>query len=67
MKEDNFLNDLAYVPSKYSKAYNQYGKTQIKFVMPFLTSIAQTCHFGHQFPVCKVLKAVSKFFLLNEI
>jgi hypothetical protein len=35
--------------------------------MPFLTSISQTCEYGAQFPICKVLKAVSKFFLLNEI
>ena len=35
--------------------------------MPFLTSIGQTCHYGSQFPVGKVLKAISKFFLLNEI
>lgn len=67
MKEEHCLADQAYVPSNYSKAYHQYGKSQIKFVMPFLTSIAQTCYFGHQFPVDKVLKAVSKFFLLNEI
>jgi hypothetical protein len=67
IKDENFLGELAYVPSKYSKAYNLYSKTQVKLVMPFLTSIAQTCHYGAQFPICKVLKAISKFFLLNEI
>lgn len=67
MREENFLTDRLYVPSNYSKAYHQYGKNQIKFVQPFLTSIAQSCHFGHQFHVNKVLQAVSKFFLLNEI
>ena len=59
--------DLSYVPSKYSKAFNSYSKSQIKFVMPFLASIAKTCTLGPLYPVCKVMKAVSKIFMLNEI
>ena len=60
-------NDLAYVPSKYSKALNSYSRSQIKFVMPFLASIARTCTLGPLYPVCKVMKAVAKIFMLNEI
>ena len=60
-------NDLAYVPSKYSKAFNHYSKSQIKLVMPFLASISRTCTLGPLYPVCKVMKAVSKIFMLNEI
>lgn len=59
--------DLAYIPSKYSKAFNYYSRSQIKFVMPFLASISRTCTLGPLYPVCKVMKAVSKIFMLNEI
>ena len=59
--------DLSYIPSKYSKAFNSYSKTQIKFVQPFLASISKSCTLGPLYPVQKVMKAVSKIFLLNEI
>ena len=58
---------MGYTPSKYSKWLHYYAKTQIKVVMPFLVSIAKTCEYSPQYPVCKVLRAVSKIFLLNEI
>ena len=57
--------DLSYVPSKYSKAFHTYSKTQIKFIMPFLASISRSCTLGPHYPVCKVMKVVSKIFLLN--
>lgn len=28
--------DVAYMPSKYSKAFNSYSKNQIKTVVPFI-------------------------------
>ena len=59
--------DFPYMPSKYSKALNSYNRTQMKFVMPFLASISRTCTLGPLYPVCKVMKAVSKIFMLNEI
>ena len=59
--------DMSYIPSKYSKAYHSYKKTQIKFVLPFLASISRTCTLGSVFPVHKVMKAISEIFMLNEI
>ena len=57
--------DLAYMPSKYSKAFNSYSRSQIKFVMPFLASISRSCTLGPLYPVCKVMKAIAKIFMLN--
>ena len=65
MKEEVIEGELAYIPSKYSKALNIYTKTQARVIIPFLNSISKTCEFSSQYPVCKVLKAVSKIFLLN--
>lgn len=60
-------NDVAYIPSKYSKAFNSYSRNQIKLVMPFIASISRTCSYSSLYPICKVLKATSKIFMLNEI
>jgi hypothetical protein len=60
-------NDITYLPSKYSKAFNSYSRNQIKLVMPFIASISRTCSYSSLFPICKVLKAISKIFMLNEI
>lgn len=67
MKEDTIDGELSYIPSKYSKALNMYTKTQMRSIVPFLNSISKSCDYSAQYPVCKVLKAVSKIFLLNEI
>ena len=63
--ENNTQNDLSYVPSKYSRALNLYSKYQIKFVLPFLASISKTCELGSNYPVYKLMKAISKLFMLN--
>lgn len=36
-------------------------------VFPILHSVARSCHVGYKYPIYKVLKAVAKIFLLNEI
>jgi hypothetical protein len=59
--------DTTSTPSKYSKVYNSYSRHQIKLVMPFLASISKTCSYSSLYPICKVLKAISKIFMLNEI
>lgn len=59
--------DIAYMPSKYSKAFNTYSRTQIKSIMPFIASISRTCSYSSLYPICKVLKAISKIYMLNEI
>ncbi len=59
--------DMSYMPSKYSKAFNSYSRNQIKTIMPFIASISRTCSYGSLYPICKVLKAISKIFMLNEI
>lgn len=59
--------DQGYVPSRYSKAFNNYSKTEIKSVIPILKSIARGCHIGFKYPIYKLLKAIAKIFLLNEI
>lgn len=59
--------DMAYMPSKYSKAFNTYSRTQIKSIMPFIASISRTCSYSSLYPICKVLKAISKIYMLNEI
>lgn len=57
--------DLAYMPSKYSKAFNTYSRTHIKTIMPFIASISRTCSYSPLYPICKVLKAISKIYMLN--
>jgi hypothetical protein len=59
--------DTPYIPSKYSKAFNNYSRNQIKSIMPFIASISRTCSYGSLYPICKVLKGISKIFMLNEI
>jgi len=56
-----------YVPSRYSIAYNNYSRNEIRSVIPILRSVARSCSIALKFPVYKVLKAVAKIFLLNEI
>ena len=56
-----------YVPSKYSKAYNNYSRSEIKSVIPILKSVARSCNIAFRYPVFKVLKAIAKIFLMNEI
>lgn len=58
-------NDITYLPSKYSKAFNSYSRNHIKLVMPFIASISRTCSYSSLYPICKVLKAISKIFMLN--
>lgn len=60
-----FQGDVAYMPSKYSKAFNNYSRTQIKFIIPFISSISRTCSFSSLYPICKLLKAICKIFMLN--
>lgn len=57
--------DIAYLPSKYSKAFNNYSRSQIKTVIPFIASISRTCPSSSLYPICKVLKAISKIYMLN--
>lgn len=57
--------DMSYLPSKYSKAFNNYSRSQIKTVMPFIASISRTCPSSSLYPICKVLKAISKIYMLN--
>jgi hypothetical protein len=57
----------SYEPSKYSRSLSTYSRVQIRQVMPFLASISRTCGFSPLYPTCKVLKTVSKIFMLNEI
>lgn len=59
--------DNGYIPSKYSLAYKHYSRGEIRCVIPILRSVAKSCHIGFRFPVYKVLKAVAKIFLMNEI
>lgn len=60
-------NENAYVPSKYSIAYNIYSRSEIRSVVPVLRSVARSCHIAFRYPVYKVLKAIAKIFLMNEI
>jgi hypothetical protein len=64
---NNTQGELTYTPSKYSKAFNIYSRTQIKTILPFIASISRTCSYSSLYPICKVLKAISKIFMLNEI
>lgn len=66
-KEEPNPADLVYIPSQYSKSLNNYSKFKIKFILPFLASISKTCDLSSQYPVYKLMKAVSKIFMLNEI
>jgi hypothetical protein len=63
-KEDQ---DNTYMPSRYSIAYNNYSRSEIRSVIPILRSVARSCHIAFRYPVYKVLKAVAKIFLMNEI
>ena len=56
-----------YVPSRYSKAFNCYGRSELRWVVPILRSITRSCNIAFRYPVYKVLKAIAKIFLLNEI
>lgn len=60
-----FQGDVAYMPSKYSKAFNNYSRTQIKLIVPFISSISRTCSFSSLYPICKLLRAICKIFMLN--
>lgn len=64
-KEENNPADIAYIPSAYSKSLNNYSKFRIKFILPFLASISKTCNMSSNYPVYKLMKAVSKIFMLN--
>ena len=55
------------MPSKYSKDYNNYSRGEIKSVIPVLKSVARNCNIAFRYPVFKVLKAIAKIFLMNEI
>jgi hypothetical protein len=55
------------MPSKYSKAFNSYSRTQIKLVLPFIAAISKTCPFNSLYPIYKILRAICKIFMLNEI
>lgn len=55
------------MPSEYSRAYNNYSRNEIKSVIPILKSVARSCNIAFRYPVFKVLKAIAKIFLLNEI
>jgi hypothetical protein len=59
--------EINYTPSKYSKAFNIYSRTQIKTILQFIASISRTCSYSSLYPICKLLKAISKIFMLNEI
>lgn len=59
--------EMNYMPSKYSKAYNQYSRSQMKTIMPFIASISRTCSYSSLYPICKLVKAICKIFMLNEI
>lgn len=65
MKSDD--NDSIPIPSKYSRAFRTYSKGEIKAVTPILRSVAHSCQIALRFPVYKVLKAIAKIFLVNEI
>jgi D-ribose pyranose/furanose isomerase RbsD len=39
----------------------------LRSVIPILRSVARSCHIAFRFPVYKVLKAVAKIFLMNEV
>lgn len=39
----------------------------MKWINPFLNCISKSCQYGAKYPIFKVLKAISKIFLLNEI
>jgi hypothetical protein len=60
-------NDPTLLPSRYSRAFRSYSRNEIKAVTPILRSVAHSCHIALRFPVYKVLKAIAKIFLLNEI
>ena len=55
------------MPSRYSKAFNTYSKSELRWVVPILRSIAKNCNIAFRYPVYKVLRAIAKIFLLNEI
>ena len=57
--------ETAYVPSRYSKAFNTYGRNEMRWVVPVLRSVARGCHIAFRYPVYKVLKAIAKIFLMN--
>lgn len=59
--------EMGYMPSRYSKALNSYSRSQVKVVLPFIVAISRTCAFSPLYPICKLLKAVSKIFMLNEM
>ena len=56
-----------YVPSRYSKAFNTYSRSELRWVVPILRSVARSCTIAFKYPVYKVLKAVAKIFLMNEV
>lgn len=58
---------LNYKPSKYSIALKLYLKHKAKLIDPLLKCISSTCALGPKYPIFKVLKAISRVFLLNEI
>lgn len=66
-KEDIAHSDLAYTPSQYSKSLNHYSKYRIKFILPFLIPISKTCPLTSHYPVYKLMKAIAKLLMLNEI
>lgn len=53
------------MPSRYSKAFNTYGRNEMRWVVPVLRSVARGCHIAFRYPVYKVLKAIAKIFLMN--
>jgi len=59
--------EVTYIPSRYSKAFNSYSRNELRWVIPILRSVARSCHIAFRYPVYKVLKAVAKIFLMNEV
>lgn len=48
-------------------AYNSYSRSELKSVLPILRAVGRSCHVGYRFPIYKLLKAIAKIFLLNEV
>ena len=55
------------MPSRYSKSFNNYSRSELRWVVPILRSVARSCNIAFRFPVYKVLKAIAKMFLVNEV
>lgn len=65
IKDENLSLDNLQSTSDYSRALTHYSKYHIKVVIPFLSTIAKSSPYASYFPVFKLLKAISKIFLIG--